>query len=341
MSEGRSAWRRRPVAAFLRRTKKRVGMDVFGPARPPLWRVAGREEKGVEHRLEDGGFVAVIKADGAELVSLRDPSGVEYIWQAGPQWPRHAPVLFPIVGRLKDDALAHEGVRFPMAQHGFARDSRFCWLGAGSSSACRLLLVDSEATRAKFPFPFRLEIGYRLSQGALYVRYDVINCGESVLPASIGAHPAFNWPLAPNIAKEDYTLVFEADEPAPVRRLAGGLMRPESFPNPIEGRVLRLSDALFVEDALILDQAESQSVRFAAPQGPGLEIAWFGFPELGLWSKPGAPFLCIEPWSGYASPVDFEGDFYEKPGLSLIPPGATRSAALSIRPLVSAQDAAP
>lgn len=283
-----------------------------------------------EHELSAGGTRARIRAQGAELVSFADAAGLEHIWGAGPAWPRHAPALFPIVGRLKDDALLHEGERFPMTQHGFARDNLFEWVERTPNS-CRLALSDSVATRAKYPFAFRLEISYRLSARTLIQRFDVHNVGEAVLPASIGAHPAFNWPLRPELAKEDYALFFVKEETAPVRRLEEGLLLRETFPTPVEGRVLRLRDELFAQDALIFDHVASRSVKYVAPDGSGLDIAWDGLPELGLWSKPGANFLCVEPWGGYASPVDFDGPFEEKPGLSLIPPGATRSAVIRMQ----------
>ncbi|WP_395665805.1 aldose 1-epimerase family protein [Methylocella sp.] len=285
----------------------------------------------MEHRLSSGALEAVVKADGAELISLKDASGLEYVWQAGPQWPRHAPVLFPIVGRLRDDSLVHEGQSYPMKQHGFARDMRFFWIEGGPPNSCRLMLRDNEATRAQFPFAFRLEISYALAGDSLRARYDVFNPGEDFLPASIGAHPAFNWPLEPGRAKDEYALLFDAEETAPVRRLEAGLMREAPEPCPVEGRVLNLRESLFAEDAVIFTEINSRSARYGAPGGRSVEIAWSGFPELGLWSKPGADFLCVEPWSGYASPANFDGPFYRKPGLSLIPPGAKRSAQMTIR----------
>ncbi|ACK50707.1 Aldose 1-epimerase [Methylocella silvestris BL2] len=284
----------------------------------------------MEHEITDGRLRAVIKAAGAELTSLTDAERTEYIWQAGPAWPRHAPVLFPIVGRLNDDLLNHGGKSYRMTQHGFARDRAFSWIERGADS-CSLQLVDDEETRAKYPFPFRLELSYRLAAGVLHVGFAVVNTGAETLPASFGAHPAFNWPLRPDIAQEDYALIFSQEEPAPIRRLAGGLMTPDEFATPIEGKRLALRENLFEADAIILDRVASRSVRFAAPQGPGVEVEWDGFRELGIWMKPGARFLCVEPWLGAASPIGFEGPFETKPGLALIAPGETRSAEMRIR----------
>jgi galactose mutarotase-like enzyme len=282
------------------------------------------------HTIGAGGITATIKADGAELCSLQTADGLELLWQAGPAWPRHAPWLFPIVGRLKDDQLRHKGTNHAMTQHGFARDLGFQWLEQTPES-CTLQLRDSAATRAHYPFAFQLTLTYHIDARGLQVRIGIANPGDEVLPASFGAHPAFNWPLTPGQPKESYRLVFPQPEPAPIRRLSGGLLRQRPEPSPVQGRVLPLSDRLFADDAVILDAVASRSVRYEGEQGPAIEIAWDGFRELGVWSKlGGAPFLCIEPWHGYASPVDFDGDFADKPGLMLIAPGAVETLALRI-----------
>ena len=120
------------------------------------------------------------------------------------------------------------------------------------------------------------------------------NFGDDVLPASIGAHPAFNWPLSPELAKDEYTLTFSDDEIAPIRRLKEGLMRATPEPTPIHGKTLALSERLFDDDAVILDVLASSSVRYAGSRGPSIEMSWEGFRELGIWSKPQRrAFLCI------------------------------------------------
>ena len=282
------------------------------------------------HRIASGGIAAEINAQGAELCALRDAAGHDFLWQAGPVWPRHAPVLFPIVGRLAGDRLRHDGQDYRLTQHGFARDRRFGWL-AREDAACRLVLADDAETRARFPFPFRFEIGFTVAKDRLRVTYALLNPGATTLPASFGAHPAFRWPLRAGVEKSAHTLTFAEAEPAPVRRLAEGLLRPERFPSPVEGKVLRLDESLFAADALILDQVASQSVRFAAPGGPAIEVAWRGFRELGLWMRPPGEFLCIEPWHGLADPVGFGGDFSQKPGLLHVPPGGSAAAEWSVR----------
>ena len=274
---------------------------------------------------------ATIKAAGAELCSLKNADGLELLWQAGPQWPRHAPVLFPIVGRLKNDQLRHRGKTYPMTQHGFARDSRFTCL-QHEPTFCRLALVDDPETLSRYPFPFRFEITYTAKGSDLEVALQVTNTGDETMPASIGAHPAFNWPLLPELTKQDYRLTFSDDENAPIRRLKDGLMRAQPEPTPIQGKTLALSERLFDDDAVIMDKIASRSVRYAADRGPSIEMAWDGFSELGIWSKlGGAPFLCIEPWHGYASPAGFDGEFAEKPGVMHIAPMETRNLFYRIR----------
>ncbi|MDA9468337.1 aldose 1-epimerase family protein [Bradyrhizobium sp. CCBAU 53415] len=277
------------------------------------------------YSLGSGGLTATIKAHGAELCSLKDGSGLEFVWQARPEWPRHAPLLFPIVGRLADDELRHRGKTYRMTQHGFARDSRFVW-AERDASRCTLVLHDSEATRALYPFAFRLAAAYEIDDTGLDLTLTIANTGKETLPASLGGHPAFNWPLRPGMAKESYALTFASAEPSPVRRLDGGLLRPAAEPSPVKGNSLALSESLFTDDAIIFDRIESTSVRYAGGQGASsgswLRMSWRGFRELGVWSKPsGAPFLCIEPWRGYASPAGFNGEFAEKPGLMHIAPG--------------------
>ncbi len=281
-----------------------------------------------EHTIGIDGLSATIKAAGAELCSLIGSDGAEYLWQAGPAWPRHAPVLFPIVGRLKGDTLRHNGRAYRLTQHGFARDQNFQWMERTRTHAL-LELIDNGPIREMYPFPFHLELSYETEGESLTQTFSVTNTGYAPMPASFGAHPAFVWPLRPNLSKDSHTLTFSADETAPIRRVAGGLMLAEPAKNPIEGRVLRLDEALFANDALILEHPSSTSVRYSAPGGPSIIVAWQGMPQLGIWTKP-ADFLCIEPWRGFASPEDFDGEFSEKPGVTLIDPGQTISGSLVI-----------
>ena len=283
------------------------------------------------HRLHLGGAEALVAARGAELQSLR-LGGQDLLWEAGPLWPRHAPLLFPIVGRLKDDTLRHGGGTFPMPRHGFARDRDFT-LVEGTATTCTAELQDDEASRASYPFAFRLRVAYTLTATSLRMDLALHNPGTGPLPASLGLHPAFRWPLAPGLAKTGHRLVFEADEPCSLRRLdADGLLDPAPYPTPIEAGTLALREDLFAADALIFLEPRSRRLRFEAEGGPALTLRWEGFPHLGIWAKPdpGPASLCLEPWEGHADPAGWIGAFSDKPGSFLLAPGATRRWALTL-----------
>jgi galactose mutarotase-like enzyme len=284
------------------------------------------------HDMAAGGLRAAMLAQGAELCSFRDDTGRELVWQAGPAWPRHAPNLFPIVGRLAGDRLRLGDASTRMTQHGFARDRRFAW-ESRTQDACRLVLRDDAATREIYPFAFRLDVGCALGADGLSVTYTVANPGEVDLPFSIGAHPAFAWPLRPGEAKDAHRLEFAEPEPAPIRRLRDGLLLAEPQPSPVQGRMLALDESLFANDAIVMDRVASRSLRYLGPDGTGIEVSWHGFRELGIWMRLGGEFLCIEPWAGHASPVGFDGDFFDKPGVVRLPPGATRSFGFRVQPV--------
>lgn len=279
------------------------------------------------HEIASGRLRATIRAQGGELVAFSDADG-PLLWHGGPEWPRHAPVLFPIVGRLTDDTLVHRRRSYRLTQHGFARDSLFAWVERSARRAV-LELRESEATLALYPFRFALRMTYELADGALSVTTRVSNPAESVLICGVGAHPAFLWPLAPGVPKDRHRLTFAQPEPGPGLAIEGGLLGPP-IPLPLAGRQLDLSEGLFAGDAIVLPNVVSEAVRFAALDAAGREIralsvGWEGYKDLGIWSKPtGAPFLCIEPWFGMASPIGWQGEFAEKPGLLRLAPGASR-----------------
>jgi galactose mutarotase-like enzyme len=283
------------------------------------------------HTINAAGLSATVLAQGAELCSVAGPYG-EMLWQAGPAWPRHAPVLFPIVGRLPKDTLHHQGQDHRLTQHGFARDRRFDWVEM-APDRCVLRLSDDAATRATYPFAFRFTLSFQVADGALVVGYEALNTGDAVLPVNMGAHPAFRWPLADGVAKDAHRLEFEMDETAPVPLLTSGLLGPSDAPSPILDRVLTLSEAVFAHDAVILPAPASRAVRFVAPGAPGIEMRWDGFPSFGIWMRPPGDFLCLEPWHGMASPAGWDGDIVGKPGIALLVPGEALQAWYSVRVL--------
>ena len=270
--------------------------------------------------ISSGALSALIDPFGAELVSLSDADGRELMTDADPAfWTGHAPILFPVVGRLNGDVLRLDGVAYPMKQHGFARRQRFDVV-AHDDGGARFRLTANEETRAVYPFDFTLDVACALRDATLAIDVTVANRSDAPMPASVGFHPAFAWPLPYGQPRADHRIVFEADEPGEIVELDGGLFAARR-PSPLDGRTLHLADTLFTDDALIWDPVRSSSVTFGAEAGPQLRVDFPDTPYLGTWSKPGAAFVCIEPWHGHADPVGFTGDFRDKPGVFTVPPG--------------------
>ncbi len=277
-------------------------------------------------------LTAEIDPLGAQLFSLKDGQGRDLQWNGDPAvWKGRAPILFPIVGALAGNQYELDGRTYSLSRHGFARDRSFSLVEANPASALLRLDWDHETFRV-YPFRFRLDLRFALTGASLRIVATVQNLEDhKELPASFGFHPAFRWPLPYGEARADHFLDFEKEEPAPVRRLdSQGLVLPTAFETPVKGHRLQLRDDLFAADAIIFDSIASRRVRYGAVQGPKLEIAFGGMPYLGVWTKPGAGFICIEPWHGLADPQSRTGDFRAKPGLALIAPGASRDFAMTV-----------
>ncbi|MBL0967268.1 MAG: aldose 1-epimerase family protein, partial [Blastomonas sp.] len=256
---------------------------------------------------------------------------------AGPAFGAgHGPLVLPIVGALAGDAYRLGERSFAMPRHGFARRSEFALVEADASSAL-FRLEASEASRAVYPFDFRLDMAFALTGATLAMTATVSNRGDTPMPFSFGYHPAFAWPLPYGGAAEDHRIVFERDEPAPIRRLdpATGLVAPEPQPSPVEGKVYAPAYADFEADALIWDELASRSLTYGVPGQPRLRIDFPDTPMLGIWQKPGARFLCIEPWAGIADPAVFTGEFADKPGITTLAPGAQQRLRMDVTLLES------
>lgn len=282
--------------------------------------------------ISSGDLTARIDPLGAELCSLTDSHGREFMTDADPAfWTGHAPLLFPIVGGLNDDRYRIDGSEYELPRHGFARRSRFDVIAAEANEA-RFLLRDSDETRAVYPFAFELEVAYHIEGTTLRVEATVRNPGTAALPFSFGYHPAFAWPLPGGSPKSDHVIAFAEPEPQPIRRLeaASGLMQSEAEPTPVEGHHLKLDTALFEADAVIWDHLTSRSLTYGTPGAAQLALAFPDLPMLALWQKPGAAFLCIEPWQGHADPVGFSGDFRDKPGVVQLAPAGSRSFRMDV-----------
>ncbi|ODU68753.1 MAG: aldose epimerase [Novosphingobium sp. SCN 66-18] len=276
--------------------------------------------------IASGALTARVHPLGAELWSLRDAQGREFMTDADPAfWTGHAPLLFPIVGALAEDRYRIDGDTFTLPRHGFARRMPF-ELAARDDDRVTFRLTDSAATCAVYPFAFVLEMAFVVDGATLRMTATVSNPGARPLPFAFGYHPAFAWPLPGGAAKAAHRVVFEKDEPGALRVLdaASGLIAAKPRVTPVKGRELALSPDLFAADALIWDDLASRALSYGADGGSWLDIAFPDMPMLGLWQKPGAHYLCIEPWQGHADAVGFAGDFREKPGVVLLPPGEQR-----------------
>jgi galactose mutarotase-like enzyme len=262
------------------------------------------------------------KAEGAELTSLvLKKDQTEYLWQADPKvWARHAPVLFPIVGKLHDNKYAIGEREYQLPQHGFARDRVFELL---ESSASHVLyrLTDDEKSKQIYPYSFELAIEYRIRGTALEVRYKVTNLDKEEMYFSIGAHPGFNCPLLPHEKMEDYFLEFEKKETLKKMVLKDGLIsHTESFLT--HESIIPLSKELFKDDAIIVSSFASSSLALKCrSSNKSITVDFPGFPYLGIWSKPeGAPFVCIEPWFGVTDVKDDKREFDKKKGICPLSP---------------------
>ena len=276
-------------------------------------------------------LTAGISALGAELQHLTDSAGRELQWDGDPAvWRGRAPILFPVIGLLEGGRYRLGGVSYAMPKHGFARHSIFAIVDQ-SADAVGFRLSASDATRAIYPFEFRLDICLSLAGATLSVAATIVNEGDAAMPMSLGFHPALRWPLPFGQPRVDHAIRFAHDEPAPVRRIdANGFLLPDPVATPVAGDTLALRDELFIADALIFDRLASRRVSYGAASGPSLDVEFADFPTLGVWTKPGAGFICIEPWQGFSDPVGFAGDIRDKPGIIEIAPGASRRFAMHI-----------
>jgi len=284
--------------------------------------------------LASGRLTASVALLGAELQTLADAGGRALLWHGDAAWwTGRAPLLFPIVGALANDRHTVDGIAYTLPKHGFARRSRFVVV-ARTADAATLRLVDDATTRAAYPYRFQLDVTYALDGATLSHSVTVANRDTKPIPVGFGFHPAFLWPLPGAGARAAQTLSFEADEPTPAWRIdTDGLVARQEPATRIIDRQLVLTDDLFDEDALLLLEPASRRVRFGAGDGSGtaLDIRFPDMPHLGVWTKPdGAPYLCIEPWHGYASPASFTGSLMEKPGMAILAPGEVRTYAMTV-----------
>jgi galactose mutarotase-like enzyme len=258
--------------------------------------------------IENDLFKVAIRAQGGELTSFYNKTtNTEHLWQADAAiWPWHAPNLFPVVGGLINNELLVGGKTYEMPRHGFNRTSELLLLSSSEQSAW-FSLPYSEKTLAKYPYKFDFQIHYDLIDDALRITYKVINLDKKTIYFSVGGHPAFNVPFNKGEKYEDYYLEFELAEKLETHLLsADGLFRGETQRVPANGNKLFLTRDLFNNDALVFKNLRSRMVTIKSTQhDQTLTVEFPHFNYLGIWAKPGADFVCIEPWLGCA---DTEGE---------------------------------
>lgn len=264
-----------------------------------------------------------IALHGAELLSLRTSAGMELLWQGDAQWwDRRSPILFPIIGQPQGGEVVYHGRRYPMPQHGIAHSAAFELLDC-REDGCVLRLRDDPLTRASFPFAFALTIGYAIRGSRLYVQATVRNMGSQPMPAALGFHPGFACD-----PKLGYSLDFGADDPGQFRR--NGVFSPTTeLPTP--SRQLLLSDGDFVDGALLLSPYRGSAIALAANATPLVRLRAHQLGTLAIWRRPGAPFICIEPWNAppisLAAPHD---DLCDSGFLDSVPSEAERHYGMNI-----------
>jgi galactose mutarotase-like enzyme len=286
------------------------------------------------YSLENDQCRVGVQTQGAELSSFvrKDLDNLEYMWQADPSvWARHAPVLFPIVGRLPQDTYQYKGQSYKLSQHGFARDQEFS-LAQQTANTLVFELRADEKSRAVYPFDFVLRISYRLKDTTLTVGWEVQNPASEELLFSIGAHPAFRCPLLPGEQFEDYYFAFDAPETFERYLLEGGLLNGETEPALTNATELPLTYELFAQDALVLKKFDFSKLALRKHGSErAVSMRFDGFPYLGLWTKgPGAAFVCIEPWQGIASSVGDSGELADKEGILTLAPRQNFTAEYTI-----------
>ncbi len=268
--------------------------------------------------LTHNGYSVTINHKGAELSSYKNPQDKEFIWQANPEfWAKHSPVLFPIVGSLKNDRYSYKNKEYQMSRHGFARDNEFTLTHHSENQAVFLYKFDAQTLKS-YPFEFVLQINYKLVENKLSIGYSVGNEGTSKMPFALGAHPAFSFdgPI------EQYSLDFGEQQNLKVSTLEKGLLSDKITIRELNRGSLNLDYSIFSNDALILKNVPAKQLTLKKQGKAVVKLDYEGFPHLGLWTMNNAPFICIEPWYGYSDSVSANGNLLEKESMLLLEPQA-------------------
>lgn len=276
-------------------------------------------------------LIVKINSFGAEVCSVKNNNGLEFIWQADKDvWARHAPVLFPIVGKLKDNFFIHEGKKYELPQHGFARDAEF-ELTEKKEDSCTFQLIANTETKTKFPFEFKFQIKYALVENKLETQYNVINPSGETIYFTVGAHPGFNCPISSNEKFEDHYLEFESNSFSQTT-LNNGLRTDLKPPIKLKDKKLYLTKELFNNDALVFEGQQINSVSLCSSASKHkITLQCDGWPYFGIWTKKGnRQFVCLEPWYGIADHENSANQLSKKEGIIQLAPNAEFEAKFSL-----------
>lgn len=285
--------------------------------------------------LENGRLRVELDTLGAQLSSVRDTGGTEYIWQADPSiWGRHAPNLFPFIGRLKDGRYTLDGAEYAISPHGFARDMEFA-VAEREASRASFRLTDSPETREVYPFPFVLTLAYTLEDNRLVKSCTVENPSSRVLLYEFGGHDGYRAPLEEGETMADYTLCLPGlDTLRPYGMDAAGLLTPGEAAFPLTGGRVALTPSTYNLDTVIVDSLPLR--RASLVDGAGRErvrVDFEDFPYLGLWT-PDKPFdtgfVCIEPWSSLPDAHFVGRGLEDKAGVRALPPGGRETLCYTV-----------
>lgn len=286
------------------------------------------------YTLSDAYLSVSVQKKGIELCSvISQETGTEYIWQADPDiWGSHAPVLFPIIGALKNGSFILDGDSYSLPKHGIVRHSNKVRLTDQTDTSLLFTLTWNDESLKDYPFKFEFQTRYSLSGATVSVDHKVINHGDEPMYFSLGGHPAFNCPVFEGEAYSDYFLEFEHNESASTWLLnSDGLVTSNHLPILSDSNKLSLHKHLFDDDALIFKNLKSRKVSLVSSKtGQILTMNYDGFPYLGIWAKPGAPFVCIEPWQGIADEADSFQKLIEKEGIKCLESGGEHLAGYKI-----------
>ena len=271
------------------------------------------------YTIKNKNFQVTIKKEGAELCSFKSlKSNIEYIWKGDPDiWGEHAPNLFPIVGNLKGGTFIFEGKEYPCPQHGIIRYNKNISLINKTENSLTFGLKFSEESLKEYPFKFEFQIKFILESNKLIVKHKVYNHGDDVMFFSLGGHPGFTCPIHKDENYDDYYLEFEKPETVESWRvLDKGMIGKETFPAFDEPTKINLHPKIFVNDALVFKNLNSSKVSLKSKKSSQvISVEFDDFPILGIWAKPNAPYVCIEPWLGIGDSFDSDKDFKAKEGI--------------------------